>query len=142
MNDKELHDKVHTAAYALMKEKGVVSPVEVLMSVGVLSKTDYDRWREGKIDYMERVCKINLRKLSLVNREIRSFAKKNSLKPSWTFYKMYGKGKGSGNGKPLRFSKSGEENIEKAYATHYISPQLTEEAKERRNERNSKPSAV
>jgi len=128
MNDKELHGKVHSAMYGLIKEKGVASPAEVLMSIGVLSKEDYENWRFGRVDYLERVCKINLRKLSLVNREIRSFASKNDLKPSWTDYRKWGKG----NSIRLRFSKSGDENVERLYATHYVSKRKAEEAKERR----------
>ena len=78
MNDKELHDKVHAAAHKLMKESGVVSSVEVLMAMGILTKADYENWRFGRVPYLEKVCKVNLRKLSKVNREIRVLAKKNS----------------------------------------------------------------
>ena len=92
MNDKELKHKVNTAMYALMKDKGVTSSVEVLMAIGVLSKENYERWQMGKVDYLERVCQINLRKLSTINREIRAFAEKNNLKPSWTDYRRWGKG--------------------------------------------------
>jgi len=92
-----------------------------------LSQADYERWRTGKIDYLERVCKINLSKLSDVSHEIRAFARKNGLKPSWTFYNKWkgekSTGKKNPDGKPtkLRFSKHGNENIEKLYATYYIS---------------------
>jgi hypothetical protein len=104
--------------YTLIKNKGIASPVEVLIEIGVLSKEDCEKWRFGKIDYLERVCKINLSKLSSINHEIRAFARKNDLKPSWTYYKRWGcKGKTI----KLRFSKSGDEEIEKLYATHYIS---------------------
>jgi hypothetical protein len=104
--------------YSLIKQKGIASPVEVLIEIGVLSKEDCERWRFGKVDYLERVCKINLSKLSTINHEIRVFARKNDLKPSWTYYKRWGcKGKKI----QLRFSKSGGEQIERLYATHYIS---------------------
>ena len=131
MNDKDLKSKVHSAMYTLVKENGIASPVEVLMAIGVLSKTDYERWRGGKVDFLERVCKVNLRKLSKINHEIRVFAKKNDLKPSWTYYKRWGKNKKGNNGKTakLRFSKSGDENIERQYATHYVSKRKVEEAK-------------
>jgi len=124
-NDHDLQVKVHTAMYQLIKEKGVASPAEVLMAVGVLSKSDYERWRRGHIDYLERVCKINLRKLSFINHEIRVYARKNEFKPSWTDYCRLGKGETT----RLRFSKSGDENIERLYATHYVSYQKVEEAK-------------
>jgi hypothetical protein len=39
-----------------------------------------------------------------------------NFKPSWTAYNKYGRGVR----KRLIFSKSGDENIEKEYATHYL----------------------
>ena len=37
------------------------------MKLGVLAPTDYERWRFGEVDYLERVCKVNLGKLSYIN---------------------------------------------------------------------------
>jgi len=142
-NDHDLQVKVHSAMYFLIKDKGVTSPAEVLISIGALSKDDFERWRFGKVDYLERVCKINLRKLSFVNHEIRAYARKHDLKPSWTYYKKWGtnKNSNSGNAVKLRFSKNGDDNIEKLYATHYVSQQKVNEAKERRetNKNKEKP---
>ena len=126
MNDKEIKHKVNQVMFALMNEKGVIAPVDVLMGIGVLSKTDYELWRRGGVDYLERVCKINLRKLSTINRKMREFAKKNNLKPSWTNYKRWSNGKSknkSASPAKLRFSKSGDEKIERNYATHFVSQQ-------------------
>ena len=123
MNDGEIKHKVNVAMFELMKSTGVIAPVDVLIGIGVLSKEDYERWRNGQVDYLERVCKANLRKLSTVMREMRAFAKKNELKASWTYYHGWGKSKD----KKLRFSKSGEDNIERGYATHFISQQTLDE---------------
>ena len=146
MNNQELKNKVNSAMYTLIKENGIASPVEVQISIGVLSKADYERWRRGELDYLERVCKINLRKLSAINSEIRAFTRKNDLKPSWTFYKKWKSGKSKGNSNmksiKLRFSKSGNENIENFYATHYISQSKVEAAKERRNQSQPADSAA
>ena len=114
--------------YKLIKEKGVASPVEVLMEIGVLTKEKYEDWRFGRTSYLERVCQINLSKLSTINHEIRDYARKNDLKPSWTDYRKWGKG----NRIKLRFSKSGDERIEQLYATHYVSQRKVAKAQERR----------
>lgn len=122
MNNSELIGKVHNSMYQQLKKDGVAVPVQVLMDVGVLAEKDYDNWRFGRVDYLERVCKVNLHKLAHIMKEVRAYARKNSLKPSWTFYKQWGR-----KGKPtvkLRFSKSGDESIERQYATHYVSPHL------------------
>ena len=42
MNNHELKQKVHSAMYTLIKKNGVVSPVEVLMEIGVLTKEKYE----------------------------------------------------------------------------------------------------
>ncbi len=78
-HDKELRGKVQSAMYILIQNKGVASPIEVLMAIGVLSKADYEKWRFGRTDYLECVCKVNLRKLSLINHEIRTYAKQHDL---------------------------------------------------------------
>ena len=139
-NDKQLQAKVHSAMYTQIKEKGMASPAEVLIIIGALSKEDYEAWRNGKFAFLERACKINLRKLSLVNREIRAYARKHDLRPSWTFYGRWGKKRKDSAGKTikLRFSKSGDENIEKQYATHYVGEQKVTEAKERKKQREAK----
>lgn len=41
-NDKELIGKVHSAMYAQIKSKGYAAPVDVLIAVGALLKTDYE----------------------------------------------------------------------------------------------------
>ena len=117
MNNIELRKKVYSAMYTLVREKGFASPVDVLMAIGVLSKENYENWRFGRVSYLERVCQVNLGKLSTINHEIRVFAQRSNLKPSWTLYKKWGKGKSI----KLRFSKSGNENVERLYATHYVS---------------------
>lgn len=119
MNNKEMTEKVHISMDRQIEEMGFAVPVQVLMDLGILSKEDYERWRFGQVDYLERVCKANLSKLSLLMKEIRSYAAKNNLKGSWTFYKPWGQKKVP-HAKKLRFSKSGKEDIEKAYATHYV----------------------
>ena len=136
MNDKELIGKVHSAVYHQCKNRGFAAPVDVLMDVGYLSKQDYENWRYGRVDYVERVCKVNLSKLSLIMREMRSYASKAGLKPSFCYYKRWGTKKKNGQGRkpviPLRFSKSGNPEIERRYATHYVDAQRTSQLKAER----------
>jgi hypothetical protein len=116
MNNKDLIEKVHSTMNSLINGQGYAAPVDVLMALGVLSKADYENWRFGRVDYLERVCMINLKKLSTINREIRAYAKQNNLKASWSDYLKWGKGVKI----RLRFSKSGHEGIERSYATSYV----------------------
>ena len=119
MNRGEIIGKVHDSMYQQIKATGMASPVQVLMDLGYLSKSDYERWQFGKIDYLERVCKVNLSKLLFIMKQVRAYARKSDLKPSWTFYKQWGR-KGKKPAIKLRFSKHGNEDVERGYATHYI----------------------
>ena len=133
MNNRELAGKVHSAVYLQCRSRGFAAPVDVLMEVGCLSKQDYENWRYGRVDYLERVCKANLSKLSLVMREMRSYAAKAGLKPSFCYYKRWGIKKKNGQGRkpviPLRFSKSGDPEIERQYATHFVDVKRTSQLK-------------
>ena len=124
MNDKELIGKVHSSMYHQLKRKGYATAVDVLMDLEILSMTDYELWRNGKVLYLEKVCKVNLKKLSTILHEMRVYAKKGNLKPSFCVYKRWAVKKKNGQGKKpvikLRFSKSGSEDIEKWYATHFV----------------------
>ena len=117
MNDAELIMKIQDAVSRQCQSRGYAAPVDVLMDIGVLSKRNYEDWRRGRVDFLERVCQINLKKLSFIQRQIRICAQKNGLKPSVAVYRQWGT---TGKKVPLRFSKSGKPNIETWYATHFI----------------------
>ena len=134
MNDKELIGKVHSSMYHQLKIRGYATAVDVLMDLEILSKVNYERWRNGKVLYLEKICKVNLKKLSTILHEMRVYAKKGNLKPSHCVYKRLAVKKKNGQGKKpvikLRFSKSGSEDIEKWYAAHFVDTKKIEKMKE------------
>ena len=97
-----------------------------------------DRELIGKVPYLERVCTMNLRKLSLALHQMRSYAQKTGLHPSFTCYKRWGMKKRNGQGhKPvvrLRFSRSGDETVERWYATHFVDKKRIAQIREQRRE--------
>lgn len=116
MNKPELEKKINTVIIEVVDQIGYVSSIDVLIQLGYLSQTDYENWRKGKIEYLERVCYVSLGKLATINRLIKKISEKMKLEPSWTAYNKFGK-------EPkvrLQFSKTGDINIEKAYSTHYV----------------------
>ena len=125
MDKQNITGQIHNAMYQNIKNKGYATPVDVLMDIGVLSKKHYEDWRFGKVDFLERVCQANLRKLSDIMKEIRVYAAKNNLKPSWTCYHQWGKQKD----RRLQFSKSKDEKIEQNYATHFVDVEMLERLK-------------
>jgi len=101
--------------YRQCKSRGVATPADVLMDTGVLDKKKHDDWRHGRVPYLEAVCTVNLHKLSEIMKVVRAYAATNGLKPSFTDYRQVGS-----KDRKLRFSKSGNPAIEKAYSTHYV----------------------
>ena len=124
MNNADLIKKVNASMYQQCQRRGYAAPVDVLMDIGILPKQKYEDWRFGKVDYLERVCTANLNKLSSVLHQMRVYAKRADLKPSFCYYKRWGVKKKGGQGKkpviPLRFNKSGNPEIEKWSATHFV----------------------
>lgn len=108
--------KVASIAGQEISNKGYVSPIDLFMGIGWLTKEKLIDWRMGKITYLERVLTANLSKLTKTMREFRAWAKHANLKPSKMVYKH--------KNCVLRFSKSGNPNIEDAYSTHYVLREL------------------
>lgn len=129
-NDKKLMGAVHSAMYHQCQRRGYAAPVDVLMDIEALPKKKYEDWRFGRVPYLESVCTINLRKLSFVMHQMRAYAQKSGLKPSFCYYRQWAGKKKSGQGHiPLRFSKSGAPDIEKWYATHFVDTKRIAELK-------------
>jgi hypothetical protein len=116
MNRVELKKRVGNVGTLLIREKGYIAPVDVFMRLGLLSVKDYEAWRSGSVPYMEKVCGANLGQLSFIMSLLRENAAKGNLKPSFTAYHQWGN---SGK-RVLRFSKYGDQKIERAYATHQV----------------------
>lgn len=126
MNNKKIEKEVKRRVHQNRYEKGFVCAVDILMQLNYLTKKDYEDWRFGRIEYLEKVCSVTLSKLTLINKLIRKYSTELDLKGSWTGYNQYGKGVK----RRLRFSKSGQKNIEDRYATHYIDSERINELKE------------
>ena len=133
MKESEWIGKIYSSMEQQCKKRGYAAPVDVLMDIGVLPKQKYEDWRNGRVDYLERVCTVNLHKLSFIMSQIRAYAREQGLKPSFCYYKQWGVKKKNGQGHkpvvPLRFSKSGNAEIEKNYATHYVDSRRIAEIK-------------
>ncbi len=127
MNRSELEKKIRILISELSDNKGFICPIDILLGLDYLSQKDYMDWRNGKVEYLEKVCKINLSKLSTINRTIKQIAVKMDFKPSWTAYNKLVKGPKVS----LRFSKTGDKYIEKAYSTHWVNEYQIKKLKEK-----------
>jgi hypothetical protein len=121
MNRTDFVNKTRATADQLLREKGYISPVDVLLAMGRLSKENYENWRFRRVPHLEKVLPGSLNKHALFCRELRIYARDHlKLKPSWTAYMSWGKGQKQ----RLRFTKYGQPHLEELYATHYVGARL------------------
>jgi hypothetical protein len=111
-----LYPRVVKAVAEVRKKGKGVAPVEVLIAMSLLTPAQLEDWRRGRIPFLERVILGNLSRLSRILRILRFHAHDLNLVPSVTIYKRWGKGPKQ----RLRFSKTGETNIEEAYSRHFV----------------------
>lgn len=116
MSKQKIEQRVRQHATELVKEKGYVSPVDLLVKMERLTPKQVEEWRLKRIPYLEQVTVGDLGKLNHTLKALKKFAKEQNLKHSITVYKSWGKGPK----KLLRFSKTGYPYMEELYATHYV----------------------
>ncbi len=133
-NRGDIDRRVVRAAEAALAKRKFVTAIDVLVGVGWLEPRRVDEWRQGRVDYLERVTVANLGKISTAMRSFRRWAQARGLRPSETAYLARTRDR-----RPLRFSKSGDPGIERAYRTHWVSAELSERKRARLAERESRP---
>ncbi len=114
------------AAEAALAHHHYVSAIDVLTGMGLLTPSNLQSWRTGRVDFLERVIQGNLSKISESMSLFRKWAAAKGLRPSETQYMR----KGRSGKMDLQFSKSGDSGIEKNYRTHYVSPELSARKRE------------
>ena len=133
-NRGDIDRRVIRAAETALAKRKFVTAIDVLVGVGWLEPRRVDEWRRGRVDYLERVTVANLGKISTAMRSFRRWARARGLRSSETAYLGRTRDR-----RPLRFSKSGDPSIERAYRTHWVSPELSEKKRARLAERESRP---
>jgi len=118
LNRADLIKLTNQASSQLLREQGYIGFVEVLLRMGKLTKDQYEAWRSGKLPCLEQAVAMNLATINHLLRTFQRNARKGGLRASKTAYVFWGKGAKI----RLQFSKSGDPNIEEAYATHFLRP--------------------
>ncbi len=110
--------RIERAVAAILAHGKVVAPVDVLVKMDILAPKDLEDWRFGRVLYLERVIHGSLSRLSRLLRILGFHCHDLNLTASQTAYVKWGKGRRT----PLRFTKTGEERLEKVYARHFVWP--------------------
>ncbi len=111
-----LYARIARATDEILRRGRVVTPVDVLIAMNLLTREHLEDWRRGRIPYLERVIDCNLSRLARLLRILRRRAEEICLKPSFTAYMRWGPGPKA----RLRFTKTGDPRLEEAYATHFV----------------------
>lgn len=128
MSRQSLERRVTRAAEAALAERRFVSAIDVLLGLGWLAPSHVDEWRQGRVESLERVVQANLSKITAAMAAFRRWARDRGLNPSETDYVARTRDR-----RQLRFSVSGEAAIERAYRTHWVSPDLSQRSVERQS---------
>lgn len=108
-----LYPKVVKAVGQLLQEKDEIATVDVLIKLGKLAQKDFESWRQGKIDYLERVFQGSLSNAGIVLRIINFHMHDlKMIKANKTFKKINGK-------KVLIFSKTKVMKLEEVYSRSF-----------------------
>lgn len=133
-NRNKLQMRVENAAERVLSEQGYVSPIDVLTGIGWLPVSTVAQWRQGRLPYLEAGIQTNLVRISEAMKLFRRWATEKHLYPSETVYVARTAARPR-----LRFSKSGDETIERLYRTHWVSRELSERQQERIKAKANRP---
>jgi hypothetical protein len=116
-NQAKLRGKIAAASKAAIAKNGYVTAIDALLATGWLRPEKVEEWRRGRVPYLEQAVVVSLGKISTAMRVFRSVVESEGLRPSETVYVSWTKDR-----RRLRFSKSGDPHLERAYRTHWLPP--------------------
>lgn len=133
-NRKPLDERIARAAEAALETQHHVSAIDVLTGIGWLAHSAVSLWRQGRIDCLERELHIDAARLSEAMELFRAWAAAKGLSSSEAQYVAR-----TPQRPTLRFSLDGDADIERAYRTHWVSPELSAAKRERLAEKVNRP---
>ena len=129
-SDMRLQRRVGRAAEDALAEHEFVSPIDVLCGLGWLHPSNVERWRRGAPAVLEDVVFIAPARIATAIGLLQAWASERGLQPSEHPYPA-----ASRTPRELRFSASGDPELEQAYKTHWLSPDLNQTQRARLTER-------
>ncbi len=128
-----LSERVATAAQDALAQTRSVSPLDVLCMIGWVTQNHVDRWRQGRADHLEPLMQVRPEKLEQVLDALRRWAGDRGLVAAETAYVSATRDR-----RTLRFV-GGDEAVERAFRTHWISGELTDAQRHRVVESQNRP---
>ena len=114
------------AAAELLAQRKFVAAVDVCVGLGWVASRNVDSWRQGRVPDMETFLPVHGDKLAQVLVILQRWAEANGLNPVETGYVA-----ASRDRRQLRFTSAGDPATERAWRTHWVSPDLSTAQQER-----------
>jgi hypothetical protein len=125
-----LDQRVARVAEKALADRRFVTPIDVLTGLGWLHQVHLDPWRLRRVDNLEQLVQVGPEKVALAMGILRDWATARGLEPSEAEYLARSRDR-----RRLRFSIAGDEAVERAFRTHWLSPELTGAERARLSER-------
>ena len=110
------YPRIVRAVSKILDTRDFVAPVDVFIEMGLLDESILKDWRLGRIPYLERVIQCSPIKAGRILRILNKHAEACGLEASHTSYVKWGRGPRI----RLRFTRTGDKNIEEAYSRHFV----------------------
>lgn len=128
MTRQDLEQRVTRAAEALLAERRFISAIDVLVGLNWLAPSQLDIWRQGRVAALEQLMQVKPAKVAAAMAALRQWAQNRGLHPSETDYIARTR-----DHRELRFSITADAAVERAYRTHWVSPDLSQDAIKRQS---------
>lgn len=132
-NPVPLRDRVAKAAHEALAADHSVNAIDILLGIGWLDAGAVERWRRGQIDCLEAALQVDQSRILEAMQLFRSWVTARGLLASPAVYVDR-----TPQRRTLRFSRSGNPEIEASYRTHWLSPELSKAKRKRFAEKASR----
>lgn len=132
--ETRLEARVREAAEAALRDRKFVCAVDVVLGLGWVRVRQVEEWQQGRLDCLEAALQASPEKVAGALGALRRFAEANGLTPKHTPYAAR-----SHDRRLLRFGRAGAPEVERAWSTHWFSPELSEKRLAQMQERQARP---
>ncbi|MFC7380725.1 DUF2293 domain-containing protein [Sphaerisporangium rhizosphaerae] len=129
----KLGGRVAQAAEVALATRRHVTAIDVLTGLGWLAVRHVETWRQGRADNLERLAPVDRPRMEQALSHLREWALARGLVESEAAYAAAGRDR-----RPLRFTADGDEDTERRFRVHWISPELSEPRRRQIEERHNK----
>lgn len=130
---RQLQRRIVDAAGAHLQKQKYVAPAEILVEIGWLHGNHIKGWRQGRLDDLEEMLSVGRDKLTTALNLLQEWAEKAGLQASETEYVASTRDR-----RALQFTTGGDEELERAFRTPWVSSDLSDAKRGRLRQQQSK----